>query len=139
MKFMNKIVYSCSALLLFTVLATFSLNSLCFGSDSDQPSVYHIVICWLKDPNSESNREKLIQETKKLQFIPGITSIQVGKMLPSKRPIVDSTYDIGIIMSFKDQNAMNNYLKNPMHQQATKEILIPLTSKVVVYDFVISK
>jgi len=93
------------------------------------------VICWLKDPSNESNRQKLIEETKKLQSIPGIISVQVGKMLPSDRSIVDSTYDIGIIMSFKDQNAMNDYLKNPLHQQATKEILVPLTSKVVVYDF----
>jgi hypothetical protein len=135
MKHINKILCSCTIFLVFAISATLSLDFPCFASDSDQPSVYHVVICWLKNPRSESDREKLIEETKKLQSIPGIISIKVGKMLPSERPIVDSTYDVGIIMSFKDQGAMNDYLKNPLHQKATKEILVPLTSKVVVYDF----
>ena len=133
---MNKLAHSFVVIILVTIIISFNLNSDCCAADSDQSSVYHIVICWLKDSNSESDLKTLIQETKKLKSIPGIISIQAGKMLPSERPIVDSTFDIGIIMSFRDQKAMNDYLKNPIHQQATKKILMPLTSKVVVYDFI---
>jgi hypothetical protein len=31
---------------------------------------------------------------------------------------------------------MKKYLNDPEHQRLTKEVLEPLTSKVVVYDFV---
>jgi len=122
--------------ILFSISYFLSTTLILEASDSENANVYHVVICWLKDPGNDSQRQKLIEETKKLQSIPGIVSIQVGNMLPSNRPIVDSSYDIGIIMSFKDETAMNRYLQDPTHQKATKEILTPLTSKIIVYDFV---
>lgn len=121
--------------LFFMIFGAFVLGA----SERSQPNIYHIVICWLKEPDNQAHRQTLIEETKKFQSIPGIVSIEVGNMLPSERPIVDSSFDIGIIMSFKDQKAMNDYLLDPQHQKATREILAPLTSKVVIYDFVQSE
>jgi len=94
--------------------------------------LYHVVICWLKD---SSTKQQLIKTTKELEKIEGVESIQIGSMLPSKRKIVDSSYDMGIIFHFKDEKAMQGYLSNPLHQKALKETLIPLSSKVIVYDF----
>ncbi len=123
------------AITIYVILSicTFSHNS--SASDEIQEKVYHVVICWLKEPNNESHKQKLIDETTKLASIPGIILIKVGDMIVSERPIVDSTYDVGIIMTFNNEEDMNNYLANPLHKKATKEVLVPLTSKVIVYDF----
>lgn len=132
---MTKKAYIFTGILLVTLGAAFSSKVLPHATDTDEPGVYHVILCWLKDPGNDSNREKLIRQTRQLESIPDVISIKVGEMLPSQRPIVDNTYDIGIIMSFKDQKAMNRFLDNPIHQEASQKVLIPLTSKVIVYDF----
>jgi hypothetical protein len=97
--------------------------------------IYHVVICWLKNPNNHADKAKLITTTQKLQNIKGVESIQVGNMVPSKRKIVNSSYDIGIIFQFKTKKAMKNYLNDPLHKKALQEVVVPLTSNVIVYDF----
>lgn len=108
----------------------------CNGSEIEAPKIYHVVICWLKNPESESDRQKLIEATHSLKSIPGILSIEVGDMLPSERAIVDSSYDLGIIISFEDKESFRAFIDDPIHQKARKEKLVPLTSKAIVYDFV---
>jgi len=100
-----------------------------------QANIYHVVICWLKEPKNELHKTKLIEATKQLKTIEGIESIQIGSMLPSKREVVDSSYDMGIIFEFKNKEAMKKYASNPLHKKALKEVLAPLTSKVIIYDF----
>jgi hypothetical protein len=41
-----------------------------------------------------------------------------------------------MVVTFRDVASMKAYLTDPRHQKAAKEVLEPLTSKVVVYDFV---
>ncbi len=123
------------AIILLTVLAL-SHPPVLSASEEKKAGVYHIVICWLKEPDNKLHRQKLIDGTKELRSIPGVLSIEVGEMLPSKRAVVDSSYDIGIVMTFKDNDAMRSYLRDPRHQKAAKEILAPLTSNVVMYDLV---
>lgn len=117
---------------LATVVCAFPLS----GSEDHRAEIYHVVICWLKEPDNEQQRQKLIDEAQSMKEIEGVLAVEVGTMLPSNREIVDSSFDIGIIMSFKDRRTMHAYLSDPAHQRATREILAPLTKKVVVYDFV---
>ena len=126
------------SLLLSLLLVTLSIlfSSDLFASENEQARIHHIVICWLKEPDNELHRQKLIAEAKKMETMAGVLSVEVGTMLPSERAIVDSSFDIGIIMSFRDQRGLEAYLSDPAHQKATKEVLAPLTSRVVVYDFV---
>ncbi len=125
-----------SILLIFFCVSCASVRS---HPEPTQSSVYHMVICWLKEPGNQSHRDKLLDETMKLRAIPGILSVEAGTMLPGNRSIVDSSFDLGIIMHFKDEKAMRAYLHDPRHRKATREVLAPLTSKVIVYDFVKSR
>jgi hypothetical protein len=99
-------------------------------------SVSHVVLCYLKNKGSEADRRKILEATRPLREIRGVYDIEVGYVLPSDRPIVVSDYDVGMIVTFRDREAMQAYLTDPKHQQAVKEVLEPLTSKIVVYDFV---
>ena len=87
---------------------------------------------------SDAYRQKLIAAAKKLKTeIPEVETVTVGQMLPSKRAVVDSTYDVGFVMRFASQAALDSYEQNPIHQKAVKEQLQPMAKKVQVYDFVI--
>jgi hypothetical protein len=57
-------------------------------------------------------------------------------VLPSTRPSVDSTFDVAIVMTFKDMYALEAYTKNPLHLDAVQNTLKPLVARYVVYDFV---
>ena len=122
----------CVLLVIVSILHSASLSA----SEDNQARIHHVVICWLKEPENESHRQELIEAAKKMETMAGVLSVEVGTMLPSERAIVDSSFDIGIIMSFKDESGLQAYLLDPAHQKATKEVLAPLTSRVVVYDFV---
>jgi hypothetical protein len=101
-------------------------------------AVYHVVICWLKEPDSAVAREELSRVSKQLVQIPGVTDVQVGRKLSSPRPVVDSSYDLAIVFSLRDETALQKYLQHPLHRQAAQDVLKPLTRKVVIYDFVVA-
>ena len=48
---------------------------------------------------------------------------------------VDSACDVAIAETFPDEAATNAYLVDPLHKKAVKEILLPLVTRIVVYDF----
>ena len=124
-----------NASILLFVFASLILSS-CSNLPPAKGSVEHIVLAWLKKPGNEADHAKLIEAAKSLKAsIPEVQSLSVGRSIPSERPIVDSSFDIALVMNFKSKAAMDSYEKSPVHQKAVKEILAPLTSKIVVHDF----
>jgi hypothetical protein len=99
--------------------------------------VHHIVVCWLKEDAGADAAAKLIDASRTFREIPGVTSVKAGRMLPSERPIVDTTFDVAIVMTFPSVEAMKAYIAHPVHRKAVEEILKPVAQRVVVYDFLI--
>lgn len=126
--------------LLSATLAAATLLSSCSTcpfAGSQRGKVNHAVFVWLKKPGDAADRQKLIDAAKMLKSkLPEVETLTVGQMLPSKRPIVDSTYDVGFVMRFANQAAMDRYEQSPTHQNAVKNILMPMVKKIQVYDFV---
>ena len=100
-----------------------------------QAAVTHVVLCWLKTPGDEAARQKIIETSKTFESIPGVVSVTSGRVLPSTRPVVDSSYDVGIVVTFTDEDALRAYDGHPTHRKAVDEVLKPLVGKFVVYDF----
>ena len=97
--------------------------------------IVHVVCVWLKNPRDEAARKRILEAAEKFRSIPGLLTLRKGECLPSKRPIVDSTYDLAFLMEFASIEDMNRYLEHPVHKDAAKTILQPLAKKIVVYDF----
>jgi hypothetical protein len=97
-------------------------------------TVSHVVLFWMKDPQDAAARKRLVDATETLRQIPGVLHLTYGKAVPSTRPIVDSTFDLGIVITFPDQASLNAYATHPIHVKAAQEVLLPLTKKVQVYD-----
>jgi len=98
-------------------------------------AVTHIVVCWLKTPGDSAARDKIIESSGALRDIPGVLSVSAGRMLPSTRPVVDSTYDVALVLVFRDEAALQAYDAHPIHQAMVRDVVRPLVSRFVVYDF----
>jgi len=97
--------------------------------------VQHVVVMWLKERGNQAARQQIIETSLGFSQIPGVLSVSAGAVLPSERPIVDSSFDVAIVVRLEDADAMRAYLEHPIHKRAAAEILPPLVSKILVYDF----
>jgi hypothetical protein len=67
--------------------------------------------------------------------IEGITFLDYGTAVPSDRPVVDDSFDVALLVRFKNADALHAYESDPRHTKEVKEVLLPLTKKIQVYDF----
>jgi hypothetical protein len=102
---------------------------------SNDGRVNHVVLIWLKDSSNPEQRQQIIEATRALRQIPGVVSIRVGSVMPSDRNIVDDSFDVGIHMLFADRQSMEHYTSNPEHVRTVNQIVMPLTKRLVIYDF----
>lgn len=99
--------------------------------------VEHVVLVWLKKPGDAADRAKVVAAAKNFQAeIREIQRLSVGQPLPSERPVVDDSFDVGLVMRFANAQDLSTYEKHPVHVQAVKEILQPIAKKLLVYDVV---
>lgn len=97
--------------------------------------VEHVVLVWLKRPGNAADRATLIATAKKFQAeIKQIQHLSVGPAVPSDRPVVDDSFDIGLVMRFASKADLDAYEKHPVHVNAVKQTLMPLAKKLLVYD-----
>ena len=110
----------------------------CAGEPARESSgrINHLVLCWLEEPGNPEHRRRIIEQTRAFRAIPGVLEVRAGEVVPSQRAIVDSSFDVGILLSFADAEQMRSYIQHPAHQRAVREVLQPLVSRILVYDFI---
>ena len=97
-------------------------------------TVDHVVLVWLKRPGNEQDRQALRAAGDRLRSIPGIVFLDHGTPLASDRPVVDDSFDVGFVMRFQSEEALNRYEPHPDHMKEVEGVIKPLSRKVVVYD-----
>lgn len=99
--------------------------------------IHHTGYIWLKEPGNKEHQQRLIEAAHRFAAqIPEVKGLSVGKSVPKGSPLMDTTFDISLTMHFDDQAAMERYNKHPVHEQAAKEVFLPLSAKILFYDFV---
>jgi hypothetical protein len=98
-------------------------------------SVDHVVMFWQKKPGDAADRKKITDAMDRLRVIEGITALDYGTAVASERPVVDDSFDIALLVRFKNVQALHAYESDPRHTKEVKEVLLPLTKKIQVYDF----
>jgi len=97
---------------------------------------YHVGLVWLKEPGNAEHRQKIIAAAHSFaREIPEVELLSVGQTLPKRSQLVDASFDICFVMRLEDKAAMERYAKNPVHQRAAKEVFLPLSQKILFYDF----
>src|ERR1041385_4855199 len=98
--------------------------------------LYHVGLVWLKEPGNTEHRQKIIEAAHSFaRAIPEVEFLSVGKTLPAMSSWHDASYDICFVMRLENKAALDRYAKNPVHEKAAKEVLIPLLHEVLFYDF----
>ena len=113
----------------------FGCVSIEIDSSCKDKALHHVVLCWLKESGNVEARERIVEVTKTFQNIPGVLEARAGQVIPSDRSIVDDSFDVGILVVVADAKSLTEYLEHPIHQKAKNEVLVPLVSKILVYDF----
>jgi len=103
-------------------------------ANGEPGKIEHVVVVWLKTPGDRAAREQVIAASQTLTSIPGVTGLKAGTMVPGERAIVDSSFDVALIVSFTDRAALQAYLTHPVHVRLVEETLKPLVNKIRVYD-----
>src|SRR5882724_2875949 len=98
--------------------------------------LYHVGLVWLKEPGNAEHRQRIITAAHSFaREIPEVQFLSVGQTLPKTSSWADASFDICFVMRLKDKAAMDRYAKNPIHQKAAQEVFLPLSQKIVFYDF----
>lgn len=112
-----------------------STQAVADASGTGSQTVVHVVLVWLKEPGNLDHADRIISASHSLRDIPGVRSVKAGRVMKSKRPVVDDSYDVGLYLEFDSRDAMEAYLVHPKHQAAVKAVFRPLSARYVAYDF----
>ena len=97
---------------------------------------YHVGLVWLKEPGNAEHRQKVVTAAHSFaREIPEVQFLSVGQSPPSTSPYVDDSFDICLVMRFGDKAGLDRYGNHPIHQKAAQEVFLPLSQKLLFYDF----
>lgn len=97
---------------------------------------YHVGLVWLKEPGNAEHRQKIIAAAHSFaREIPEVEFLSVGQTLPKTSQWADASFDICFVMRLEDKAALDRYGKHPVHEKAAKEVFLPLSQKILFYDF----
>jgi hypothetical protein len=95
----------------------------------------HIVAFWTVSSDQSAADELLGGANKLLRNIPGVLQFHAGKMVRSKRSVVEQRYQVALNLTFSDKQAERAYQAHPQHAEFVDNYVKRLVKKVVVYDF----
>lgn len=119
----------------FAALSCTSLTLFAFDQKKNNKSkILHHVFFWLKNPDSKEDLNKLLEGARKLKKINTVKKIHIG--IPAETPpraIIDSSYNVSLLLIFDDISGQNIYQDHPLHQEFIKECS-QLWERIIVYD-----
>jgi hypothetical protein len=98
--------------------------------------LYHVGLVWLKEPGNVEHRQKIVEAAHSfVREIPEVEFLSVGQTVPKRNQLVDASFDICFVMRLEDKAALDRYGKHPVHQKAAQEVFLPLSQKILFYDY----
>jgi hypothetical protein len=95
----------------------------------------HHVFFWLKNPESQEDKQKLIAGLQKLTKAKTIETAHIGVPANTNRDVIERSYQVSWLLVFKTDADQEVYQTDPIHLKFIEECSM-LWEKVVVYDSV---
>ena len=96
--------------------------------------IIHHVFFWLNNPDSESDKQQLMEGLNTLGSIDEVKVLLVGTPASTiEREVVDNSFDVSELMIFESVEAQDAYQVHPIHIEFV-ENYSHLWERVVVYD-----
>ena len=97
----------------------------------------HAVYFWLTSPESDIDRAALRVGLQTLRGVNTIDAVSIGTPAPTRRAVIDHTYDLALMLTFRDQAAHDVYQTHPIHLAFVDDCK-HLWSRVQIYDVLTS-
>ena len=91
----------------------------------------HHVHFWLKN---KEDKDKLIEGLKILEPITHIRDMHIGVAADTNRDVIDSSYDVSLLLLFNTLEEEETYQHDPIHLVFVEQYAQPLCAKVLVLD-----
>jgi len=92
----------------------------------------HSVYFWLKPELTTEQRAEFAYDIQTLRDIETVLVCAIGTPVPNDRPVIDSSYDYGLILLFANQEDEEAYLVHPLHRAFADKWRVNFTAKI--YD-----
>lgn len=97
---------------------------------------FHTVYFWLKSDITEAQKDDFMKGLHSMKEIESVIDYEVGVAAGTPREVVDNSYDVALITSFKDAAGHEAYQVHPIHD-AFREIAGPVIDSLRIYDSVV--
>ncbi len=67
-------------------------------------------------------------------MIPGVMKVETGRSVPSLAPGADQSFDLGVVITFRDRASLRRYEKDPRHLDAMQRYLRPTVRRYEVFN-----
>src|SRR5947208_9980823 len=98
--------------------------------------VTHVMLFWLKRPGNVDDQNFLRRALRTLRRVRGVNDMRIGRPLSVDRPVAEQSFDLGVVMTFRDREALEKFERDPRREQAIDAMLRPLVRQYTVYNFV---
>jgi hypothetical protein len=98
--------------------------------------ITHVMLFWLNRPGNIDDQNFLLRALRRLGRARGVTDVRVGHPLPVDRPGLEQSFDLGVVMTFRDREALEKFERDQRREQAIDSMLKPLVRQYTVYNFV---
>jgi hypothetical protein len=96
--------------------------------------VSQVALFWLKHPERQADRAKLVRTVRSLQMIPGVRRVETRRNVPELPPGVDRSFDLAAVVTLNDRAALQRYRKDPLHRETMRRYLRPLVRHYELYN-----
>ena len=94
----------------------------------------HSVYFWLKEGIANEERANFEKGVNTLLGTPGVIFGKVGKVAPTRRPVIDSSYDYNLLLVFSSPQAQDAYQETDEIHKAFIANCNKFWTKVQIYD-----
>src|SRR5437667_12374743 len=75
--------------------------------------VTHVMLFWLKRPGNVDDQNFLRRALRTLRRVRGVNDMRIGRPLSVDRPVAEPSFDLGVVMTFRDREALEKFEQDP--------------------------
>jgi len=120
-----------------TIVALAALLSLDQASASRERSdrVTEVIVLSMNRPGNPDDQNVLIRAARSLRRMKGVDHVHIGRALPGGRVQGEHSFDVAIVITFKNRFAWERFERNDQFQRLMDAALRPLVRRSIVYNF----
>src|SRR5213080_191772 len=98
--------------------------------------VTHVMLFWLKRPGNVDDQNYLLRALRTLRRVRGVSDVRVGRPLLVDRPGLEESFDLGVVLIFRDREALEKFQRDQQPEKAIDAMLRSLVRRYSIYNFV---